>query len=107
MPKHHARRLVLQVEQVKLLADLAMVALFGLCQPVQVLVLVLLFRPGGAVNPLEHLVSSRRASTAPATFISLNTRSLPVEGTCGPRHRSVKSPSDTATLSLGLPESRR
>src|SRR5712691_7022145 len=29
---------------------------------------------------------------APATRISLNTFSLPVEGTCGPRHRSMKLP---------------
>ena len=30
---------------------------------------------------------------APATFISLNTLSLPVDGTCGPRQRSMNPPS--------------
>lgn len=30
---------------------------------------------------------------APATLISLNTLRCPVEGTCGPRHKSMKSPS--------------
>ncbi len=37
---------------------------------------------------------------APATFISLKLRSLSVDGTCGPRHRSVNSPceySDSAS----------
>ena len=29
---------------------------------------------------------------APATFISLKAFSLPVLGTCGPRHRSMNSP---------------
>ena len=29
---------------------------------------------------------------SPATRISLKTLSLPVDGTCGPRHRSTQSP---------------
>jgi hypothetical protein len=36
VPEHQARRLFLQVEQVQLLAQLAVVALFGLFQHVQV-----------------------------------------------------------------------
>ncbi len=36
---------------------------------------------------------------APATFISLKTFSLPVDGTCGPRHRSVKPPCEYSLIS--------
>ena len=56
VPEHHAGRLVLGVEQIELLAELAVVALLRLLQPVQVGVLVLLLRPRRAVDPLQHLV---------------------------------------------------
>ena len=42
VPEHHARRLVLHVEEVELLADAAVVALLRLLEHVQVLLLVLL-----------------------------------------------------------------
>ena len=57
MPEHRARRLFLQVEQVELAADAAMVALLGFFEPVQVLIQLLLVGPGGAVDALEHLVA--------------------------------------------------
>ena len=56
MPEHHARRLVLRMEEVELAPKLSMVALLGFLEAVQVRVLILLLRPGGAVDPLQHLV---------------------------------------------------
>ncbi|MNS68801.1 hypothetical protein D3C72_1020910 [compost metagenome] len=56
VPEHHARRLFLQVEQVERLAQLAVVALLGFFQHVQVGFLVFLPGPGRAVDALEHLV---------------------------------------------------
>ena len=56
MPEDQARRLVLEVEQVELLAQLAVVALFRFFQVVQVQLLVFLLGPGGAVDALQHLV---------------------------------------------------
>ena len=50
-------RLFLRVEEIEVLGELAVVALLGLLQHVQVGVLVFLARPGGAVDPLEHLVA--------------------------------------------------
>ena len=44
------------MEQVQLLAQPAVVALFGLFEHVQVGVLLVLFGPGGAVDALQHLV---------------------------------------------------
>jgi hypothetical protein len=46
VPEHHARRLVLQVEQVELPPELAVVALLRLFQHVQIGVEFLLLRPG-------------------------------------------------------------
>jgi len=46
-------------------------------------------RAGGAVNALQHLVARIAAPVSPATLVSLKALSLPVEGTCGPRHRST------------------
>src|SRR5207237_5449249 len=53
MPEDAADRLFLQVEQVELAAEPAMVAAFGLLEPEQVLVQFLLVRPSRAVDPLQ------------------------------------------------------
>src|SRR5436305_12064180 len=53
MPEDAADRLFLQVEQVELAAEAAMVAAFGLFEPEQVLVKLLLVRPSRAVDPLQ------------------------------------------------------
>ena len=57
MPEGHAGRFVLEVEQVELLAELAMIALLGLFQAVQIGVEFLLVAPGGAVDALQHGVA--------------------------------------------------
>ncbi len=57
VPEDQARRFVLHVEQVVLLAQAAMVALLGLFQHVQVGVEVFLLGPGGAVDALQLLVA--------------------------------------------------
>ena len=57
MPEDGARRLLLEVEQVLFLAELAVVALFRLFQPREIRLQLLVVRPRGAVDALEHLVA--------------------------------------------------
>src|SRR3546814_14945992 len=56
MPEDQAGRFVLEMEQVEIAADLAVVAALGLFEHVQVGVLVVFGGPGRAVDALEHLV---------------------------------------------------
>ena len=53
VPEDHAPALFLHVEKLHRLADLAVVALFGLFQPLHIGVQILLGRPGGAVDALK------------------------------------------------------
>ena len=57
VPEHRARRLLLQMEQVELLADAPVIALLRLLEPGEVFLQLLLVGPGGAVDPLQHLVA--------------------------------------------------
>ena len=56
MPEHQARGLFLQVEQLLLLADPAVVALLRLLDPLHVGLELLFIGPGGAVDALQLLV---------------------------------------------------
>src|SRR6266542_673405 len=53
VPENAADRLLLEVEQVELAAEAAVVAPLGLLEPEEILVELLLVRPGGAVDPLQ------------------------------------------------------
>mmetsp|Transcript_37514 Transcript_37514/g.87440 ORF Transcript_37514/g.87440 Transcript_37514/m.87440 type:complete len:538 (+) Transcript_37514:6674-8287(+) len=57
VPEHDARRVLVDVEQVQLLAELAVVALLGFFEQRQVFLQVVLARPGRAVDALQHLVA--------------------------------------------------
>ena len=57
VPEHAADRLFLEVEQVHLLADAAVVAAFRLLQHMQVGVEFLLVAPGGAIDARQHGVA--------------------------------------------------
>ena len=57
MPEDHPRSFVLQVEEIERAAELAVVALFGLFEAMQVQLEVVFFRPRGAVDPLQHFVA--------------------------------------------------
>ena len=57
MPEHHARRFFLHVEQAQLLADLAVIPLFGFFQAMQVGLEVFLVTPGGTVDALQLLIA--------------------------------------------------
>ena len=57
MPEHDTGRDVVDVEQVELAAEPAMVALLGFLEHAQVLLQLVLGRPRGAVDALEHLVA--------------------------------------------------
>ena len=85
MPKHGTRRVLVDVEQVQLTAELAVVALLGFFQHREVLLQLILARPSRAIHALQHFVAVVTAPVRAATFISLKNFSLPVLGTCGPR----------------------
>ena len=65
MPEHAAVRLGLEVEQVHVLADAAMVALGGLLQPDEMLVELLLVEPRRAVDAAEHRIGLVAAPISP------------------------------------------
>ncbi|CAM5197645.1 hypothetical protein CDEN61S_00385 [Castellaniella denitrificans] len=71
VPEDQARRLVLEVEQVQLAADAAVVAQFGLLEHVQVGVLVFLAGPGGAVDALQHFIVAVAAPVGPGDLHQL------------------------------------
>src|SRR4051812_28882519 len=56
MPEHRPLRFGLEVEQVHLLADLAMIALGRLFQAEEMLIELLLVEPAGAVDAAEHRI---------------------------------------------------
>ena len=56
VPEHHARRFFLHVQEVELLGELAVVALLGFLEAMQIGVEVFLLRPRGAVDALQHRV---------------------------------------------------
>ena len=63
VPEHRARRFFLEMEQIHLAAELAVVALFGFLDLLQVSVEFLLGREGSAVNALQlRIVCNRRAN---------------------------------------------
>ena len=97
VPEHHARRFLLDVEQVERLADLAVVALLRLFQPVQIGFQRLLIQPGGAVDTLEHLVAGIAAPVGPGHFHQLERLEL-----AGGRH--VRPPAEINEV--GLPVQR-
>src|ERR1700730_15801286 len=53
------------MEQVEILANAPVIAPLRLLEPVQVLVELLLVRPGGAVNALQHLVARIATPVSP------------------------------------------
>ena len=57
VPEHHSRRLVLQMEEIELAPEPAVIALFGFLDPRDVRGEIVLVRPGGPVDPLQHLVA--------------------------------------------------
>jgi hypothetical protein len=57
VPEHRTRAVLVEVEQVELAAELAVVALLGLLEHRQVALQVVLARPGSAVDALQLLVA--------------------------------------------------
>jgi hypothetical protein len=74
-------------------AEAAVVALFSLFEHVQVGVEVFLLGPGRAVDALQLFVAMVAAPVGAGHFHQLESFELAVLGTCGPRQRSMKSPS--------------
>ncbi len=68
------------MKQVQLAADAAVVALLRLLEAMQVLIELLLVRPGGTVDPLEHLVARVPAPIRPRHLRQLEGLELPGRG---------------------------
>src|SRR5262249_51806345 len=66
MPEDRTRCLLLEMEQVEVPADPAMVAFLGLLETMQVLVQLLLVGPCGSIDPLQHLVTRIAAPVGPS-----------------------------------------
>ena len=84
MPERRARRLLLEVEQVELLAEAAVVAALGLREPVQIGVELLLVGPGGAVDPLQHGVAAVAAPVRAGDLGQLERADPPGRGPVRP-----------------------
>ena len=66
MPEHRARAFLLEMEQVHLAAELAVVALLGLFHVLEIFVELFLLGEGGTVDAREHFaVCNRRANRRP------------------------------------------
>ena len=92
MPEHSARRFFLEVEQVELAADAAVIALLGLFEPLQIVLELLVVGPGRTVDALQHRVLRVTAPIGARDLRQLECADLPVDGTCGPRQRSPNRP---------------
>ena len=68
VPEHHARGFFLHVKQIETASDLAMVALLGFLDLVQVGVERLLAGPGGAVDARQHFVARIAAPVGAGDF---------------------------------------
>ncbi len=90
MPEHHAGRLFLGVKQVQLLANLAMIALLRLFYARQVLLELLLVRPGRAVNALQHFIAGITAPVGAGHFGQLEGLEL---ASAGHMRATAQSPS--------------
>ena len=76
------------MEQIQRLAEPAVIPALGLLQAMQVLVELLAGRPGGAVDALEHGVAAVAPPIGAGHLEQLEAPIRPVDGPCGPRHRS-------------------
>jgi hypothetical protein len=56
MPKHHARRIILHMKVIELLAEFAVVTLFRFFELEQISVQLFFVAPSGAIDALQHLV---------------------------------------------------
>ena len=71
MPEHRAGRFFLEVEQIHLAAELAMVALLGLLDLLEVGVELLLLGEGGAVDARQHFAVGIAAPIGAGDFHQL------------------------------------
>ena len=93
MPEHRARRFLLEVEQIHLAAELAVVALLGFLDLLEIGVEFLLLGEGGAVDARQHFAVGIAAPIGAGDLHQLErVPTLPVEVMCGPRQRSNQSP---------------
>jgi len=95
MPEHHAGRVFVDVEQLQVLAQLAMVALLGLLQHAEVVRQVVLRRPGCAVDALQLLVAVIAAPVGAGHLHQLEELQLA-------RGRHVRAPAQVGEAALGV-----
>jgi hypothetical protein len=95
VPENHPRCFVLQMEEVELPAELAMVALLGLFEHVQIGFLVFLAHPGGAVDPLQLFVAMVAPPVGAGQLHQLEDLEL-----AGRRHVRAAAEIDEITLAV-------
>ena len=76
MPEHGARRVLVQVEQIQLATELAMIPLLSLFQHDQVLLKLILRGPGSAIDALQHFVAMVTSPIRPSDFHELEVLEL-------------------------------
>src|ERR1700674_386821 len=57
MPEHRTGGFLLQMEQIELASDAAVIALFRLLETVQIVIKLLLVGPSRAIDPLQHRIT--------------------------------------------------
>ena len=84
MPKHHAHGFLLQMKQIHLAPEAPVIALFSFFQAMEIGLEVLLRRPGGAVNALQHFVVGIAAPIGAGDLGQLEGADAPSGGQMGP-----------------------
>ena len=100
VPEHRADGLVLEVEQVHLPAELAVVAALGFLEAIEIGLELLRVRPCGAVDALQHLVARIAAPIRARELHELEARAEP------PRRRQVRAAAQIDEIALAIQRDR-
>src|SRR5439155_1745587 len=95
MPEHHPRGLVLLMEEVERPAELAVIALLGFLESVQIELEILFLRPSRAIDPLQHFIARVPAPVRPGELGQLEHLELARRG-------HVRAAAEVGELALGV-----
>ena len=91
VPEHGTWRMLVDVEQIQLAAQLAVVALFGFFQAEQIVLQLILGRPGRAVDALQHFIAVVAAPVSASHLHQLEVLELASAGHVGAAAQIFKS----------------
>ena len=100
VPEHGADGLVLEVEEVHLLAELAMVAALGFLEPIEIRLELLRVGPRSAVDALQHLVVRVAAPIGARELHELEARAEPA------RRGQVRAAAQIDEIALAIQRDR-